>query len=198
MKRIVIEWSLIFSVGMSLALSSLWVVTRFFDRSSYHLRVVTARSVGDHLHLLVRDGDLSICDQFDVDAAGKVRPLIVDSRKLIPSDFLRGDRLGQFTIPGVDLRYYRIGSDGYVIWSLSLSLLIPGALVFLLAVWLLGRFQRLRRPGESRSGERLTEELASGDAIGHAHDASQMSVPVLRRPGRGHARHGDAGSAGGG
>jgi hypothetical protein len=154
MKRIVLEWSLILSAGMALALSTLWVVSKFFDRSSYHLRISTSRSVGDDLHLLVGDGDLSVCDQFDVDASGNVRPLIVDSRKLVASDILRGDRLGQFTIPGLDLRYYRIASDGYVIWSLRLSLLIPSVLLFLLAVLLRRRLKRLRRPIEDEVDRR--------------------------------------------
>jgi hypothetical protein len=151
MKRVVLEWSLILSVGLSLALSTLWVVSKFFDRSSHHLRIPTSRSVGDNLHLLVGDGDLSVCDQFNVDASGNVRPLIVDSRKVVASDIRRGDRLGQFTIPGVDLRYYRIASDGYVIWSLRLSLLIPSVLLPLVAVLLRRRLKRLRRQVESGS-----------------------------------------------
>jgi hypothetical protein len=145
MRRIILEWSLILSVGIALALSTLWVVSKFLDRSSYHLRISTSRSVGDDLHLLVSDGDFSLCDQFDVDASGIVRPLIIDSTRVLASDILRGDRLGQFTIPGLDLRYYRIASDGYLIWSLRLSLLIPSVLFCLLAVLFHRRLKRLRR-----------------------------------------------------
>ena len=145
MKRIILEWSLILSVGITLALTALWAVSRFFDRSSYHFRISTPQTVEGALHLLVGDGDLCLCDQFDVDASGDVQPLIVDSRKVLPSDVLQGARVGQFTIPGLDLRYYRIASDGYVIWSLRLSLLVPGVLLFLLAVLFHRRLERLRR-----------------------------------------------------
>lgn len=146
MRRIILEWGLILSVGMALALSSFWLYSRFLDRSTYHLRISTSRSVGDNLHVLVGDGDLSLCDQFDVDAAGNVRPLIVRPRRVITADMRRGDRFGGFTIPGLDLRYYRIASDGYLIWSLRLSLLIAVALLFLLAFLFRRRLRRLHEP----------------------------------------------------
>lgn len=144
MKRTILEWGLILSIGMALGLSTLWVVSRFFDRSSYHLRISTSRSVGDDLHLLVGEGDLSLCDQFDVDASGNVRPLIVDPRTLITSDILRGDRFGHFTIPGLDLRYYRFGPSGYLIWSLRLSMLVPIVLSLSGAALFRFRMKRLR------------------------------------------------------
>ncbi len=155
MKRIILEWGWILSVGMALAVSSLWVYSRFFDRLPYHLRISTSRSVGDDVHVLVGDGNLSLCDQFDVEASGKVQPLIIDARKVRAADILRGDRFGGFTIPGLDLRYYRIAPDGYVIWSLRLSLLIPVALLFLLAFFSRRRLERLRVPQtdtEQRAG----------------------------------------------
>jgi hypothetical protein len=95
--------------------------------------------------VLVGEGDLAFCDQFEMDASGKVRPLIVNRRQLRASDILRGDRLGQLTVPGFDFRYYRIASDGYVIWSLRLSLLIPSVLLLLVAVFLRRRLKRLGR-----------------------------------------------------
>jgi hypothetical protein len=144
MKRILLEWSLIVSVGMALALSTLWVYSRFYDRTTYHLRFPTSRSVQDDLHVLVSNGDLTVCDQFDVDASGNVRPLIVHSRDLTPSDILRGDRAWQVTIPGLDLRHYRHAPSLYVIWSLRLSLLIPVAMSFLIAVWFRRCLNRLR------------------------------------------------------
>ena len=54
----------------------------------------------------------------------------------------------QFTIPGLDLRYYRNAADGYVIWSLRLPLLIPVVLLFVLAVWFRRRLKRLRNARE--------------------------------------------------
>jgi hypothetical protein len=144
MKRIILEWGWILSVGMALAVSSLWVYSRFFDRSPYHLRISTSRSVGDDIHVLVGDGNLSLCDQFEVEASGNVQPLIIDARNVRAADILRGDRFGGFTIPGFDLRYYRIATGGYVIWSLRSSLLIPVALLFLLAFFSRRRLKRLR------------------------------------------------------
>lgn len=152
MKRIILEWSMILALGMALALSGLWGYSKFFDRSSYHLRIPTSRSVANDLHVLVGDGDLSLCDQFDVDASGNVRPLIVDSRKVRPADILKGDRFGGFSVPGLDLRYYRMASDGYVIWSLQQSLLIPAAVLFLLASLSHRRLKRLR------GRQRVTEQ----------------------------------------
>jgi hypothetical protein len=148
MRRIILEWGLILSVGMALALSTLWIFSKFFDRSTYHLRIPTSRSVGDDLHLLVGDGDLALCDQFDVDTSGKVRPLIIERRMLVPADILRGDRLGQLTTPGLDIRYYRFGPSGYLIWSLRLSLLIPVVLLSFLAFWFRHHLRRLRRRTE--------------------------------------------------
>jgi hypothetical protein len=144
MKRIVLEWGLILSVGLTVALSSLWAYSRFFDRSTYHLRISTPRSVGNVLHVLVGDGDLSLCDQFDVDASGNVRTLIVDSRTVRAADIRRGDRFGGLAIPGLDIRYYRMAPGGYLIWSMRLSLLIPVALLFLLAFSFRRRLKVLR------------------------------------------------------
>jgi hypothetical protein len=143
MKHVILEWSLIFACGMTLALTALWGISRFYDRMTYHLRFPTSRSVTDDLHILVADGDLALCDQFDVDAAGNVRPLIVDW--LRPADIRKGNRLGRLTIPGLDFRYCRFASDGYLIWSLRLSLLIPAVLMLLLAILFRRRLKQLRR-----------------------------------------------------
>jgi hypothetical protein len=107
--------------------------------------------VQDDIHLLFEGGNLALCDQFDVDVSGTVRPVIVGLRDLRPSDILRGDRAGQFTIPGIDIRYYRHAPDGYVIWSLRFSLLIPIVVSLLLAVLLQRRLVRLRRHTEQGS-----------------------------------------------
>jgi hypothetical protein len=154
-KRVILEWGLILSAGLALALATLWVVSRFFDRSSYHLRVSTSGSVQDDLHLLVGEGDLSLCDQFDVDPSGNVRPLVVEARQVGPSGIRSGDVAGKFTIPGLDIRYCRVASDGYLIWSLKLSLLIPVVFLFLVALWLRRRLKRLRR----RMGQGLAGDL---------------------------------------
>jgi hypothetical protein len=152
MKRTILEWGLILSIGMTLALSTLWVVSNFFVRSSYHLRLPASKTVGDHLNLLVGEGDLSLCDQFDVDSSGNVRPLIVDPRRSVASDILRGDRFGQFTIPGLDLRYYWSAPSGHLIWSLRLSLLYSIVLSVLGVALFRFRLKRLRDRTTQRAG----------------------------------------------
>jgi hypothetical protein len=137
MKRMLLEWGLILSVGLTLAVSCLWVTSNFVDRSTYHLRFPTSRSVQDDLHVMVGAGELTLCDQFEMDRSGNVQPVIVEARNLTPSDKRRGDRVGGITVPGFDLRYYRHAPDGYIIWSLRLSLLILAAFLFLLSYLLL-------------------------------------------------------------
>ena len=66
------------------------------------------------------------------------------ARDLSASDLKRGDRAWQFTIPGLDLRYYRMGDDGYVVWSLRLSLLVLVVLSFLLAFAIHRRLKAFR------------------------------------------------------
>jgi hypothetical protein len=145
MKRVILEWGVMLWVGMALTLSTLWVASTFFDRTSYHLRFATSGSLADDIHVVVRDGDLSLCNQFDMDASGNVRPLM-DTLQLTASDIRRGGyRPGRFMIPGVDGRYCRLGSGGYLIWSLRLSLLIPVVLLFLLAIVFRRRLKHLRR-----------------------------------------------------
>ncbi|HEV3263763.1 MAG TPA: hypothetical protein VG013_43410 [Gemmataceae bacterium] len=144
MKRIILEWGVILAVGSALALSTLWVVSRFFDRSSYHLRITTSKSVADDLHLLVGEGDLALCDQFDVDTSGTVRPLIVNHRDVVASNIPGGDRFGQFTIPGLDLRYCRIAPTDYLIWSLRVTMLFPIVLSLLGAALFRYRLKRRR------------------------------------------------------
>ncbi len=149
MKRIILEWGMVFLVGTALAIVGIWAGSRFLDRSTYHLRIATSRSVQDDLHVLIANGDLALCDQFDVDAAGNVRPLVIDVRNVRPADIRRGDRFGGFAIPGLEARYYRIARDGYLIWSLRLSLLIPAAIFFMLELLLLkiARSRRAPTPG---------------------------------------------------
>jgi hypothetical protein len=168
MKRIILEWGLFLWAGMALSLLSLWVVFKFFDGSSYPYKIWTSHGVrGDlPLYLLVGEGDLSLCNGFELDASGNARPWFVDSPKLIASDKLRGDRLGQFTIPGIDLRYYRNTSNGYAVWwwSLRLSLLLPAALMFLLAV--LFRRRLCFRKGCRNQGGPSTSSHLEGAATG--------------------------------
>ena len=134
MKRILLEWSLILSSGIAFSLFTLWLVSSFFDRSSYHLKVSTSGNSDGDCHFVLRDGHFSISNDFDVNPAGRAGPLIIDPKSQIKLDVARGDRFRQFTISGLDLRTYWNGRARFRIWSLELSLLIPVLLSLLAGV----------------------------------------------------------------
>ena len=141
MKRITLEWGMLLSVGMAVTLSTLWVFTKFFDRSPYRLKVPHSQSAQGDLFLAVNNGDFALSDQYYVPASGNVRPLIVTAPLRARSGTLRGGRLGGFAIPGLDVRYYRFGPDGYLVWSLRLSMLILVVLFLMLTAWFRHRLE---------------------------------------------------------
>jgi hypothetical protein len=147
-KRMILEWGLILCLVASVGLLTLWVVSRFFDQSSYHLRISTTGNLRHDLHLFLYDGQFALSNQFDRDSSGRFRPLIVEAKMLIKNDRLRGDRCGRFTIPGLDLRYYWNAPSRGLIGSLELSLTIPVGLLLIITAWFLIRLGRLkaRRP----------------------------------------------------
>src|ERR1700677_236059 len=49
-KHRILEWGLIFCFGSALALLASWVVSRIFDRSSYHLKLSPTGNLRDALH----------------------------------------------------------------------------------------------------------------------------------------------------
>jgi hypothetical protein len=158
MKRMILEWGLILCLGASLALMSFWVLSRFFDRSSYHFRISTTGNLRHDLHVMLYDGLLALSNQFDRDSSGKIRPLVVQGKTLSKRDILRGDRCGQFTIPGLDLRYYWYAPSRGLIWSLEQSLLIPVGLLLLLTAWFRSRLGKLKAR-TSRSAARAEIDL---------------------------------------
>jgi hypothetical protein len=142
----VLEWGLILCLGSSLVFFGVWVFSRFFDQSSYHLRIATTGNVQHDLHLLLNDGQLALSNQFGTDSTGRIRPLIVESKMLTRNDILRGDRCGQFTVPGLDLRYYWNTPAKVFIWSIEQSLLIPALLSLVLTFWLHRRLGKRKTP----------------------------------------------------
>jgi hypothetical protein len=143
-KRVILEWGLILCLSSSVTLVTLWIITGFFDRSTYHLQISTTGNLRHDLHLFLYDGHFGLSNQFDRDSSGRIRPLIVDSKALIARDILRGDRCGRFTIPGFQLRYYWNAPSQGLIWSLQLSLLIPVGLSLLLATCFRIRLRSLK------------------------------------------------------
>ena len=144
MKHRILEWGLFFCLGSALALLTSWVVSRFFDRSSYHLKLSPTGNLRHDLHLFMYEGQFALSNQFDSNSSGRIRPLIVEMKMLIKRDLLRGDRCGQFTIPGLDLRYYWNAPSRGLIWSMEQSLLIPVGLLLLLTAWFRIRLGKLQ------------------------------------------------------
>jgi hypothetical protein len=146
MKRIGLEWGLILTVGVILSLSAFWVGSYFLDRSQIYLRIPYPPNVGYDLHITLGGGDICLFDQFHVGPSGDIEPLVVDPRTHIAPPIRR---VGHVTIPGFDFQYCQFAPDGYVIWSLRLSLLVPIAMMLLVAVLLRRRLKRHRGSSES-------------------------------------------------
>ena len=144
MKRMILEWGLILGLGTSLALLTLWVVTRFFDRLPYHFRISTTGNVQHDLHLILYDGQFALSNHFNRDSSGRVRPLIVEARTLNNQDKLRGDWCGRVTIPGLDLAYYWNPLSCGLVWSVVQSLLIPVVVFLSLAARFRSRLSKLK------------------------------------------------------
>src|SRR6267142_1721766 len=141
MKRIIYEWGVIFAVGIAVAVSTLWFVSLFSPSILFHVHVRPLPEVG--IHLLVRQGDLWLCTDTDIDPSGEIRALIVGPP--IASDFRRGDRLRRLSIPGLAFQYYWLAPWRNSTWSLKVSLLIPAALLFLSAILFYRRLKRVRQ-----------------------------------------------------
>ena len=75
-KRMILEWGRILCLVTSVGLLTLWVVSRFFDQSSYHLRISTTGNLRHDLHLFLYDGQFALSNQFDRDSSGRFRPLM--------------------------------------------------------------------------------------------------------------------------
>jgi hypothetical protein len=138
MRRVLSEWGFILSTGAFLALSALWAGSYYVGGSTSHLRIPTSDSVGGDLHVVAGDGSIYLFDQFESDASGNVRPMVVDLKTHIAP---KVRRIGHCTIPGLDLRYCQFDPDGYVVWSLRMSLLYPAIVALVGAVL----FHRLGR-----------------------------------------------------
>ena len=144
LKRIILEWTLFFSVGTALLLSTFWVHSSFVDQTAHHLRIPLMVMIHDDLHLLVEGGNFLACNQFDVAESGEVRPLILELNDLVEGELLRGDQVGKVTFPGVDFHSYRLSPSGYLIWSLRFSPLLPFLLLTLLSILASRSLKRLR------------------------------------------------------
>jgi hypothetical protein len=130
MKRVVYEWGLIAAVAMGGAAVPVWGISLCSAGTLFHLHA-WPRATGS-LHLLVRQGDLWLCDSVENGPAGDVQALIVGPP--IAIDFQRGDRLRRVNLPGFNFQSYWLAPWRNTVWSIKVSLLIPAAIFLLLAV----------------------------------------------------------------
>jgi hypothetical protein len=79
MKRIFLEWGLIFSISAAVALLSLWIFSRYFAVHPYYLELGTIHTgTGiDHIYLVVMDGNLCIANDVYIDAQGNAQSVAV-------------------------------------------------------------------------------------------------------------------------
>ncbi|HEY2412540.1 MAG TPA: hypothetical protein VGI40_09875 [Pirellulaceae bacterium] len=140
MRRVVYEWGLIAAVAMGVAAVAVWGVSLCSPATLFHLHA-WPRAAGS-LHLLVRQGDLWLCDGVDNGPSGGVRAVIVGPP--VATDYQRGDRLRRFHVPGLDFQYYWLAPWRNTVWSIKVSLLIPAAIFLLAGVMLYRRLKRLR------------------------------------------------------
>jgi hypothetical protein len=147
-RRIALEWGLILTVGTVLALSGFWASSYFINDSLTYLRIPYPPDVRYDLHFSLRGGEICLFDQVEIDGAGHIAPLVVNPRTHIAPP-IRG--VGHVTIPGLDIQYCQLAPDGYIIWSIRLSLLYPIVVLLLVAV-VLGRRLRRRRRGIEAEG----------------------------------------------
>jgi hypothetical protein len=156
MKRKILEWSVILSGGVFLALLALWTISVTTSKGLDHVTVPTSRSAGDDLHLLIQSGNLWFCDQVDWDASGNARADIIDPRTHIAPKIRK---IGRHAGLGFDLQYCVFAPDGYVVWSLKLSLLFPITLSLLAAALFRFRLKRLRGRVGQRAGKPQRSEV---------------------------------------
>jgi len=125
---------------MGVAAVAVWGVSLCSAATLFHLHA-WPRATGS-LHLLVRHGDLWLCDGVENGPGGDVQPVIVGPPFF--ADYQRGDRLRRVHVPGFDFQYYWLAPWRNTVWSTKVSLLIPAAIFLLSAVVLYRRLKALR------------------------------------------------------
>ena len=140
-RRIALEWGLIVTVGVVLVLSTLWGSFYFIDDTLIYLRIPYPPDVRYDLHFSLGGGDICLFDQAEIGRAGNLVPYVVNPRPNIGPPIRR---VGRVTIPGFDFHYCQFAPDGYIIWSIRLSLLYPIMVLLLVAAVLGCRLKRRR------------------------------------------------------
>jgi len=141
-RRMALEWGLILTVGVVLALSTLWGSSYFIDDTLIYLGIPYFHG----LHFTLGGGDICLFDQAEIGRGGNLAPYVVNPRTHIAPPIRR---VGRVTIPGFDFHYCQFAPDGYIIWSIRLSLLYPIMVLLLVAVVLGCRLKRRRRAMEA-------------------------------------------------
>ena len=141
-RRTALEWGLILTVGVVLALSTLWGSSYFIDDTLIYLGIPYFHG----LHFTLGGGDICLFDQAEIGRGGNLAPYVVNPRTHIAPPIRK---VGRVTIPGLDFHYCQFAPDGYIIWSIRLSLFYPIMVLLLVAVVLGCRLKRRRRGVEA-------------------------------------------------
>jgi hypothetical protein len=141
-RRLALEWGLILTVGVVLALSTLWGSSYFIDDTLIYLRI----PYPNDLHFTLGGGDVCLFDQAEIGRGGNLAPYVVNPRTHIAPPIRR---VGRVTIPGFDFHYCQFAPGGYIVWSIRLSLLYPIMVLLLVGVMLGCRVKRRRRRMEA-------------------------------------------------
>jgi hypothetical protein len=145
MKRTIGVWALWLSILLVLALPTLWVTSYFIPRSE------NCVAIRHDFFAILRDGRIELASQINTDS-GYPQPAVVNPRLIMAPKVLRSAGLA---VSGFEFHFCAL-AGGNLIWSLSMSLLIPTVVAALSTVIL---FHRLRRrpspaPGAPRHDAR--------------------------------------------
>lgn len=158
MKRIVLEWGLILSVGAFVLIGTVWIASVAPTRYSSQLKVLTAHSLAYNVHGQVDDGSAWFFNDFVMDASGTVRPAAEGLSKTVARKDCRVRRL---TLPGFAVLHCRFIGFDYSVWSVRISLFFPVAFFLLSAVLFGRRLRKLRGSGERTASTGQTPAFRS-------------------------------------
>jgi len=127
-------WEFWFSILLLLTVATLWLTSYLIDRSPSFI------AIGHRCFAFLRNGRIDLASDLDT-SSRYPQPAVLDPSRIAASRFPRS---GSIMLPGFDLRLRSLAS-GYLIWSLSLSLLIPIGVSALSVAYLFHRLRR--RPG---------------------------------------------------
>ena len=138
MKRIPMEWTALLSVLAAFAFFACWAITFFFD--AVHPQFAFGRASQPAAQMSVAHGEFILCSDFENrEAVNRLTPSV----QVEPA--LSGD--SGWTIPGFSYRRTTF-VGGVLVWSLSLSLLVPCFVMGFFAGYFIWRVRAFKRSSD--------------------------------------------------